>query len=114
MWGPLFPNNPWLWCLWQVAYSVQIAVLIMYKHTALQDTFGCNMLALNGGRPEQLTLRDFLTYFISFREEVVARRTAFELRIRITGLQLAHQTGSQDVAGGLSGDYADADRLRHG
>jgi DNA gyrase subunit A len=38
------------------------------------------MLALNGGRPEQLTLRDFLTYFISFREEVVARRTAFELR----------------------------------
>jgi len=38
------------------------------------------MLALNGGRPEQLTLRDFLSYFISFREEVVARRTAFELR----------------------------------
>ena len=38
------------------------------------------MLALNGGRPEQLTLRDFLSYFITFREEVVARRTAFELR----------------------------------
>jgi DNA gyrase subunit A len=38
------------------------------------------MLALNGGRPEQLTLRDFLTHFITFREEVVARRTAFELR----------------------------------
>jgi DNA gyrase subunit A len=44
------------------------------------DSFGCNMLALNGGRPEQLTLRDFLTAFIAFREEVVARRTAFELR----------------------------------
>jgi DNA gyrase subunit A len=38
------------------------------------------MLALNGGRPEQLTLRDFLTRFITFREDVVARRTAFELR----------------------------------
>ncbi|MDG1067861.1 MAG: DNA gyrase C-terminal beta-propeller domain-containing protein, partial [Sulfitobacter sp.] len=42
--------------------------------------FGCNMLALNGGRPEQLTLRRFLTSFIDFREDVVARRTAFELR----------------------------------
>jgi DNA gyrase subunit A len=38
------------------------------------------MLALNGGRPEQLTLRTFLTNFIDFREEVVARRTAYELR----------------------------------
>lgn len=38
------------------------------------------MLALNSGRPEQLTLRDFLVYFIGFREDVVARRTAFELR----------------------------------
>ena len=42
-------------------------------------SFGCNMLALNGGRPEQLTLRDFLTNFITFREEVVARRTAYLL-----------------------------------
>jgi DNA gyrase subunit A len=46
----------------------------------MQVSFGCNMLALNGGRPEQLTLRDFLHHFITFREEVVARRTAFELR----------------------------------
>jgi DNA gyrase subunit A len=38
------------------------------------------MLALNGGRPEVLTLRSFLTNFIDFREEVVARRTAYELR----------------------------------
>nr|WP_252731075.1 DNA gyrase subunit A [Pacificibacter marinus] len=52
----------------------------LYRFTPLQTYFGCNMLALNSGRPEQLTLRDFLTYFISFREEVVARRTAFELR----------------------------------
>lgn len=52
----------------------------LFRFTQMQTSFGCNMLALNGGRPEQLTLRDFLTYFISFREEVVARRTAYELR----------------------------------
>ncbi len=52
----------------------------LFRFTSLQTSFGCNMLALNGGRPEQLTLRDFLTSFIIFREEVVARRTAFELR----------------------------------
>ena len=52
----------------------------LYRFTPMQTSFGCNMLALNGGRPEQLGLRDFLTHFITFREEVVARRTAFELR----------------------------------
>ena len=52
----------------------------LYRFTPMQTSFGCNMLALNGGRPETLTLRDFLSYFIVFREEVVARRTAFELR----------------------------------
>ncbi|TBN39553.1 DNA gyrase subunit A [Paracoccus subflavus] len=52
----------------------------LFRFTSLQTSFGCNMLALNGGRPEQLTLRDFLTCFISFREEIVARRTAYELR----------------------------------
>jgi len=52
----------------------------LYRFTPMQTSFGCNMLALNGGRPEQLTLRDFLTHFITFREEVVARRTAYDLR----------------------------------
>nr|WP_097029036.1 DNA gyrase subunit A [Cereibacter ovatus] len=52
----------------------------LWRFTPMQTTFGCNMLALNGGRPEQLTLRDFLVHFLTFREEVVARRTAFELR----------------------------------
>ena len=52
----------------------------LFRFTPMQTSFGCNMLALNGGRPEQLTLRDFLSYFIAFREEVVARRTAYELR----------------------------------
>ncbi|MEM9709511.1 MAG: DNA gyrase subunit A [Pseudomonadota bacterium] len=52
----------------------------LWRFTPLQTSFGANMLALNGGRPEQLSLRDFLSYFVDFREEVVARRTAFELR----------------------------------
>ncbi len=52
----------------------------LYRFTPMQTSFGCNMLALNGGRPEQLTLRKFLTSFIEFREDVVARRTAYELR----------------------------------
>lgn len=52
----------------------------LYRFTPMQTSFGCNMLALNGGRPEQLTLRKFLTAFIDFREDLVARRTAFELR----------------------------------
>jgi DNA gyrase subunit A len=52
----------------------------LFRFSTMQVSFGCNMLALNGGRPEQLTLRDFLHHFITFREEVVARRTAFELR----------------------------------
>ncbi|SDN85400.1 DNA gyrase subunit A [Lutimaribacter pacificus] len=52
----------------------------LFRFTPMQTYFGCNMLALNGGRPETLTLRRFLTSFISFREEVVARRTAYDLR----------------------------------
>ncbi len=52
----------------------------LWRFTPMQVSFGCNMLALNGGRPETLTLHDFLRYFIGFREEVVARRTAYELR----------------------------------
>ncbi|MBW7922316.1 MAG: DNA gyrase subunit A [Rubellimicrobium sp.] len=52
----------------------------LYRFTPMQTSFGCNMLALNHGRPETLTLRDFLAHFITFREEVVARRTAYELR----------------------------------
>ncbi len=52
----------------------------LWRFTPMQISFGCNMLALNNGRPETLTLRDFLSHFVTFREEVVARRTAYELR----------------------------------
>jgi DNA gyrase subunit A len=51
----------------------------LYRFTPLQTSFGINMLALNRGRPEQMTLRDVLALFIEFREEVITRRTIFEL-----------------------------------
>ena len=51
----------------------------LYRYTQLQNSFGCNMIALNGGRPQMLTLKDFLRAFIDFREEVVTRRTKFLL-----------------------------------
>jgi len=60
--------------------TAEVVLNQLFKFTPMQTSFGCNMLALNGGRPEQLTLRRFLTSFLKFREEVVARRTAFELR----------------------------------
>jgi DNA gyrase subunit A len=51
----------------------------LYRHSQLQTSFGVNMLALKGGRPQQMTLRDVLATFIEFREEVITRRTKFEL-----------------------------------
>ena len=51
----------------------------LYRYTQLQNSFGCNMIALNGGRPVMLTLKDFLRAFVDFREEVVTRRTKFLL-----------------------------------
>jgi DNA gyrase subunit A len=51
----------------------------LYKWTALQSSFGMNMLALNEGRPEQLNLKEILAAFLAFREQVVIRRTKFEL-----------------------------------
>ena len=60
--------------------TAEVVLNQLWRFTPMQTSFGCNMLALNGGKPEQLTLRDFLTNFISFREEVVARRTAYLLR----------------------------------
>ncbi|NRB03322.1 MAG: DNA gyrase subunit A [Rhodobacteraceae bacterium] len=60
--------------------TAEVVLNQLFRFSPMQTSFGCNMLALNGGRPEQLTLRGFLTAFIDFREEVVARRTAFELR----------------------------------
>ncbi len=51
----------------------------LYRHTALQTSFGVNMLAINGGRPELLSLRDIIVAFVAFREEVVTKRTTYLL-----------------------------------
>src|ERR1700692_153904 len=47
----------------------------LYRFTPLQSTFGANMVALDGGRPLVMTLKDMLDAFVAFREEVVSRRT---------------------------------------
>ncbi len=51
----------------------------LYRFTPLQSSFGVNMLALNRGRPLQMGLRDMVTAFVDFREEVVVNRTKYEL-----------------------------------
>jgi DNA gyrase subunit A len=47
----------------------------LYRFSTLQTSFGANIVALNGGRPEVMTLKDMLVAFVAFREEVVSRRT---------------------------------------
>ncbi|HVH37622.1 MAG TPA: DNA gyrase subunit A, partial [Sphingomicrobium sp.] len=51
----------------------------LWRHTPAQSSFPANMLAIRGGRPETLTLRDFIEAFVKFREEVITRRAKFEL-----------------------------------
>lgn len=60
--------------------TAEVVLNQLFRFSPMQTYFGCNMLALNGGRPETLTLRRFLTCFLDFREDVVARRTAYLLR----------------------------------
>jgi DNA gyrase subunit A len=59
--------------------SADVVLNQLHRFTTLQSSFPANMLALNHGRPEQMGLRDMLTHFIQFRQEVVVRRTKFEL-----------------------------------
>ncbi|OJY61595.1 MAG: DNA gyrase subunit A [Sphingobium sp. 66-54] len=51
----------------------------LWRHTPAQTSFPANMLAIRGGRPELLNLRDIIESFVRFREEVITRRTKFEL-----------------------------------
>ncbi|HEV3174627.1 MAG TPA: DNA gyrase subunit A [Stellaceae bacterium] len=57
----------------------EIVLNQLYRYTALQTSFGVNMLALNGGRPEMLNLKQVIAAFIEFREQVITRRTVFLL-----------------------------------
>ncbi|PLK25847.1 DNA gyrase subunit A [Novosphingobium sp. TH158] len=51
----------------------------IWRNTPAQSSFPANMLAIRGGRPEVMTLRDIISAFVTFREEVITRRTKFEL-----------------------------------
>ena len=58
----------------------EIVLNQLWRHSSMEASFNCNLLALNGGRPESLTLWKILRSFLDFRENVVARRTAENLR----------------------------------
>jgi DNA gyrase subunit A len=59
--------------------TAEVVLNQLWRHTPAQSSFPANMLAIRGGRPETLTLRDFIEAFIRFREEVITRRSKFEL-----------------------------------
>ncbi|MEE4206037.1 MAG: DNA gyrase subunit A [Erythrobacter sp.] len=59
--------------------SPEVVLNQLWRYTPAQSSFPANMLAIRGGRPETLTLRDIVQSFIAFREEVITRRTKFEL-----------------------------------
>ena len=60
--------------------NAEVILNQLYRYTPLQTSFGANMVALNGGKPEVMTLLDMLRAFVAFREEVVSRRTKHLLR----------------------------------
>ncbi len=59
--------------------SPEVVLNQLWRYTPAQSSFPANMLAIRGGRPEVLGLRDIITSFITFREQVITRRTKFEL-----------------------------------
>jgi DNA gyrase subunit A len=58
----------------------QVVINMLYKHSELQTSYGINNVALVGGRPKTMNLKDMIAEFVRFRHEVVVRRTQFELR----------------------------------
>ena len=60
-------------------FQADVILNQLYKYTELQTSFGMNMLAINAGRPMMMNLRDIISTFIEFREEVIRRRTVFRL-----------------------------------
>ncbi len=59
--------------------TAEVVLNQLFRFTQLQVSFGVNMLALDGGRPRQMGLKDALQCFITFREDVILRRARFEL-----------------------------------
>ena len=60
-------------------FQAEVILNQLYKFTPLQTSFGMNMLAINAGRPMMMNLKDIISAFIAFREEVIRRRTIYEL-----------------------------------
>ena len=60
-------------------FQADVVLNQLYKYTPLQTSFGMNMLAIHNGRPMMMTLKDIVKAFVEFREEVIRRRTIFEL-----------------------------------
>jgi len=60
-------------------FQADVVLNQLYKYTALQTSFGMNMLAINAGRPMLMNLKDIISTFIEFREDVIRRRTIFRL-----------------------------------
>jgi DNA gyrase subunit A len=59
--------------------TAEVVLNQLWRHTPAQSSFPANMLAIRGGRPEMMGLKDILSAFITFREEVITRRCKFEL-----------------------------------
>ncbi|KQS04790.1 DNA gyrase subunit A [Sphingomonas sp. Leaf357] len=59
--------------------TAEVVLNQLWRHTPAQGSFPANMLAIRGGRPETLNLRDIIEAFVKFREEVITRRSKFEL-----------------------------------
>ena len=60
-------------------HQADVVLNQLYRHTPLQTSFSANMLAISGGRPERLTLKEILAQFLAFRRDLIYRRTAFDL-----------------------------------
>ncbi len=84
--------------------SSDVVLNQIWRYTPAQSSFPANMLAIRGGRPETLTLREIIKSFIGFREEVITRRTKFELNKaresahRLLGLVIAVSNLDEVVA----------------
>ncbi len=63
----------------QFAANEDVVLNQLFKYTALQTNFACNMVALHNGKPQTMLIRDMLKAFVAFREEVITRRTIYEL-----------------------------------
>ena len=109
----------------------QVILNHLYKQTQMQCSFGINMLAIAGGRPKLLDLRDAMSHFIDHRREIVTRRTIFELKKAearahiLEGLKIAldwldavieliraSKNPEEAKAGLMAGQFSDPDYLQ--